>query len=189
MPTLPAVALRGVPWAPRPCVALRGPVGNSEHHHDIATSWPVLHSKINFVFCVFFVDAIGPAAKIGGVMYNTTHTHEATDTVENVNLGTLLVQQVFTVDTDENGELVQAEVELVEVTAPDGTPITRLWAFIGPIQRLRAETIAEIVAKAKAEIQAERVAAAEAEDMEHVDSYNEDRLQLTSELAAFGVAL
>ena len=131
-------------------------------------------------------------------MYNTTHTHEATDTVENVNLGTLLVQQVFTVDTDENGELVQAEVEVVEVTAIDGTPIDgpsslltgqSLWGQVHGFPQLRAETIAEIVAKAKAEIQAERVAAAEAEDMEHVDSYNEDRLQLTSELAAFGVAL
>lgn len=117
-------------------------------------------------------------------MYNTTHTHEATDTVETVTMGTGIVSQVYTVDTDENGELVQAEVELVEVTAPDGTPITRLWAFIGPIQRLRAEAIAEIVAEAKAEIHAERVAAAEAEGMEETPEG-----QLTIELAALGVAL
>ena len=126
-------------------------------------------------------------------MYNTTHTHEATDTVESVTMGPLIIQQVFTVDTDENGELVQAEVEVVEVTASDGTPVAgpsslltgkSLWGNVLHVKQLQAETIAEMVAKAKAEIHAERVAAAEAEGMEETPEG-----QLTIELAALGVAL
>ena len=117
-------------------------------------------------------------------MYNTTHTHEATNTVESTTMGTAIVSHVYTVDTDENGELVQAEAELVEITTLNGEPIKRLWGYIHAIQQLRADGIAEIVAEAKAEIHAERVAAAEAEGIEETPEG-----QLTIELAAFGVAL
>ena len=116
-------------------------------------------------------------------MYNTTHTHEATHSVESTTMGTAIVSQVFTVDTDENGDFVQAEIELVEIVTPKGEPIKSLWAFIHGIQKIRDEMIDEIVAKAKADIHAERLALAETAD--EMDDTPES--QLANELAALGV--